>query len=472
MRRIPIRLRLTLAVATGMAVVLAGLGLLLHVRLQADLTRAIDMELRSRAQVVTAGMRRNDPSVIAAGGNLIDPDEAFAQVLSAAGAIVDTSPGVAGAPMVPPAVLRSAVRSPVSLTARVRGVDDPARLLVVPIRTAGGSLFLVLGSTLGDRNEAVARLTLLLAVLGPIALIVVSAGGWLVAGAALRPVDRMRMEADAVSESELDRRLPVPEADDELSRLAVSLNALLGRLQEAFRREGRFLDQASHELRTPLAVLKMELDLAAAREGDPEQLREALVNASREADRLVRLAEDLLVLARIQGGRLPVRRVPTSLSELVDGVCTARRAAAGAVGSRLVCTAMADVVPVDASRVRQALEDLLDNALRHGAGGPIEVSAEWDADLVRISVRDHGSGFDPEVLPIAGDAFVHGAPDQREVPEGGGLGLAIVRAVAEAHGGHMELQNAPQGGAVASFTLRAAAWSGNLASIPGHPHVE
>jgi signal transduction histidine kinase len=253
-----------------------------------------------------------------------------------------------------------------------------------------------------------------------------------------------------------------------LARLAVSLNELLGRLQEAFRREGRFLDQASHELRTPLAVLKMELELAAARDGDPEQLREALVNASREADRLVRLAEDLLVLARIRGGRLPVRRVPTSLSELVDGVCTAHRATARAVGSRLVGRAPPVVVPVDPSRVRQALEDLLDNALRYGAGKPIEVSGDRDGDLVRISVRDHWPGFDPEVLPTAAEAFVRGSPPQPEMSDGGGLGLAIVRAVAEAHGGRLELENVPGGGAIVAFTLR----SGDLASLPEDPHVQ
>ena len=189
MRRIPLRLRLTLGFAAGMTAALFALGFLLHARFEADLTRAIDMELRSRAQVILAGVGRQDPSVIRANGNLIDSDEAFAQVLSSSGAIVDSSRGVAGGPMVTVADLRTAARGPASFTTRVRGVDDPVRLLAVPIPRAGGSLFVVVGSTLGDRNEALARLTLLLAVFGLAALAVVSVGGWVLAGAALRPVE-------------------------------------------------------------------------------------------------------------------------------------------------------------------------------------------------------------------------------------------------------------------------------------------
>ena len=188
MRRLPLRVRVSLAFAGGMASVLAALGLVLHVRLSTDLTRAIDMELRSRAQVVVAAIGRRNPSVVAAGGNLIDPDEAFAQVLSPAGAIVDTTTAVAGAPMVGRSQLALAARAPRAVTTFVHGVDDPARLLIVPTSAGGRSFFVVVGSTLGDRNEALTKLTVLLAVSFPIALLVVSLGGWVVAGAALRPV--------------------------------------------------------------------------------------------------------------------------------------------------------------------------------------------------------------------------------------------------------------------------------------------
>src|SRR5207302_4634937 len=128
-----------------------------------------------------------------------------------------------------------------------------------------GPLYVVVGATLGDRNEAVGRLTLLLALMFPVALSIVSAAGWLLMRAALRPVEQMRREAAAISVSELDRRLPVGDTEDELARLGRTLNEMLGRLEESFRREGALIDQASHELRTPLAVLKAELDLALVR---------------------------------------------------------------------------------------------------------------------------------------------------------------------------------------------------------------
>jgi signal transduction histidine kinase len=441
-----------------MAAVLLVLGAVLHDRFEADLTSNIDMNLRSRAQVIVAAIDRQDPSVIIAGGNLIDPDEAFAQVLSTSGRIVDTSRGVATAPMLSASKLRSAARRPLIFTTRVAGVDDPVRLLADPVHRAGELLFVVVGSTLGDRNEALGRLTLLLSIFGSVALLIVSAGGWLLAGAALRPVERMRREASAISESDLDRRLQLPRADDELARLGSTLNDLLARLEEAFRREGRFLDQASHELRTPLAVLKMELDLAAAGAQEPEEMRRALWNASAEADRLVRLAEDLLVLARVKGGRLPVRRSALDIRKLVANTCTAYEARASAAGSTIVCSAAQDVVPLDPSRVRQALEDLLDNAIRHGQGAPIEVSADVASDTVRIAVRDHGAGFPPEMLdralePFAQRALYRDSGDPLST-EGAGLGLTIVSAVAEAHRGSVTLENPEGGGARVTLILK------------------
>ncbi len=275
----------------------------------------------------------------------------------------------------------------------------------------------------------------------------------------------MRREASAISESELDRRLQLPPADDELARLGSTLNSLLARLEEAFRKEARFLDQASHELRTPLAVLKMELDLAVAEAKDPRELREALLNASAEADRLVRLAEDLLVLARLRDGRLPVRRTPVDMRELVGSVCAAHERLANVAGARIEWTATSDVVLLDPSRVRQAIEDLLDNAVRHG-GVQIEVSANMFDGGVEIVVRDRGPGFPPEMLERPLEPFSRRASQEGDRMDGPGLGLSIVRAVAEAHGGSVSLRNRPSGGA--TVTLFLAVPSEGASEREGH----
>src|SRR5439155_6515661 len=175
----------------------------------------------------------------------------------------------------------------------------------------------------GDRIESLSRLLQAFVFGGPIALLLASLAGWLAAGIALRPVERMRREAEAISLAEPSRRLPVPETGDELARLGITLNSMLDRLHHSLQREQRFLDEASHELRTPLSVLRMELDLALSRARTPEELQAALRSASRETDRLVRLAEDLLVLGREREGSIPLHRRDTDLRELLEQAAAA-----------------------------------------------------------------------------------------------------------------------------------------------------
>jgi len=448
-----LRVRLTLAFALAMAIVLSALGAFLYGRLGTDLTQGIDMELRARAQVVVAGTARRDPSVILARGNLIDPDEAFAQVLDPSARIVDSSSGVAGATMLSRTQLAT-VTGPTFFTGRVRGVDDPVRLLAVPEPVTGPPLFVVVGATLGDRNEALGRLFVLLSIAGPLALALVSWGGWVLAGAALRPVERMRVEAAAISASEPGHRLAVPSTTDELARLATTLNSMLDRVHEAADRDRRFLDRASHELRTPLSVLKMELDLALGRPRSSEELELALRNASTETDRLVRLAEDLLALGRLKGGTLPVHRSAVDLGSLLRQVCGAYEARARAAGVRFAVDGSELWVRADPVRLRQAIEDVLDNAIRYGAGGgSVEVRAGVVDGRAEIVVQDHGRGFDPALLVrvASGLSWTNGAGAGG--PNGSGMGLAIARGIAEAHGGELRLENGPDGGATVRILL-------------------
>lgn len=452
-----LRTRLTIGFAAGMAVVLAALGLFLDWRVGHDLTAGIDMDLRSRGQVVVGAVRSHRSDLIGAEGRLIDPDEAFAQVLAPPGRILDSSSAVRAAPMLGPGELR-AVRGPTFVTTRVHGVDDPARLLAIPVRSGGRDDVVVVGATLGDRNESISRLRLAMVIGGPVALALVSLAGWLLAGAALRPVEAMRREAAAISASEPDRRLPVEGAPEELARLGSTLNSMLDRLQGSMDRERVFLDRASHELRTPLTVLRMELDLALSRARSPEELRAALETASEETDRLVRLAEDLLVLSRAQEGRLPLQRRDTDLAELVRRAGTAHAARASSAGLDLRVTANGPVeARVDPDRIRQALDDLLDNAFRHGApGGVVSVAAASNGTNVSVSVDDDGPGLPDDVVSA------------NRTPDGGtpraGLGLAVVRAVAEAHGGALVLENRASGGARATITVPRAG-----ASTPPDP---
>jgi two-component system OmpR family sensor kinase len=448
--RVPLRLRLTLAFAVAMAVVLTALGTFLYVRLGSELLRSIDTGLRPRAEAIVAGLEGGQSGFNDPPNELIDPDEAFAQVLDLAspGSIVDSSPGVAGDSLVPEAQLRL-VGEPTFLSRRVPGLDDEARLLVVPIE----GRFVVVGAILSDRQEALDRLLVLFGVAGPFALIFTSVAGWALAGAALRPVERMRREAATISVSEPERRLAVPDTGDELARLATTLNEMLERLQESFGRERRFVDDASHELRTPLGILKAELDLALSRSRSRQEMQDTLRRASDETNRLTRLAQDLLVLSRARGGQIPVHREQVDLREVLEEACRDHRERARAAEVDLTVRAPEGRVRLDRARLRQAVENLVDNSLRHvSPGGSIEIAARVDDTGASVSVRDSGPGFPPAFLARAFEPFARSEGDAGD-PTGAGLGLAIVRAVAEAHGGSAVAENPTGGGALVTLLL-------------------
>jgi hypothetical protein len=281
--------------------------------------------------------------------------------------------------------------------------------------------------------------------------------GWLVAGAALRPVERIRVEAEAISGSEPDRRLPVPRTRDELSALGASLNRMLDRYQAAVERERRFVDDASHELRTPLANLKAELELALRRSRTEAELISALRSAGEETDRLTRLAEDLLVLARADGGRLPIRREEVDLGRLVREIVESFSGRVASLGVILEASVREHVTgTVDPARVRQAVGNLIDNSLRHTpSGGRVTVTVARGPAGITISVADSGEGFPPAFLPHAFEPFTRADAARSRSDGGAGLGLAIARAVAEAHGGTLEARNLPRSGAEVALRVPA-----------------
>jgi heavy metal sensor kinase len=447
---------LTLIFAAGTAIVLAGLGTFAYLRVEADLLASIDAGLRSRAQVLANSVGGiQEQNALLAEGKLIDPDEAFAQVLNESGRIVEASSAVASAPLLTADEVRS-VSGPFFVSRQIEDIkqyeslDDPVRLLAVAVERPPHRV-VVVGATLSDMNEALQRLLEVMLTIGPVAILLMAGASWLLAGAALRPVEQMRREAAAVSASDPARRLPVPHTADELNRLATTLNSMLDRLQEAVERERRFVDDASHELRTPLATLRGEIDLALIRRREAPELESSLRSAREDVNHLQRLVEDLLVLARSRGGRIPVRRVQTRLAALVTKSLQFVDGQARDAGVKIEVEASDDEVYLDPDRVHQALRNLLENAIRHTPrDGVVHVSASRTGSFVRMVVADSGSGFPLELLAGAFDAFTR-INLQSSSPSGTGLGLAIVRAVAEAHGGSVFAENTPEG---ARVTLR------------------
>jgi two-component system OmpR family sensor kinase len=439
--RVPIRLRLTLFFALAMAGVLAGLGLFVYLRVGSELDQAADRSLRARADDVAALVREAGSGLGAARGNaLTEQEESFAQVLEPGGAVVDSTPQFGDRPLLTePELARAARETMIVDRESLPGSDDSVRLLATPVDAQGERLVVVVGESIDAREEALESLLTQLLIIGPLVLVLSSLGAYWLAAAALRPVESMRREAEAVSAAEPGRRLPLPPARDEIADLGRTLNEMLGRLESALARERRFVSDASHELRTPLAALRAELDVALRRERTPRELEDALRSAAEETDRLSQLAEDLLVLARSEAGTLPVRRERLAAAELLAGVSRRYARRAAEAGRPLETEADGGLeLSADRLRLEQALGNLVENALRHGQGR-ILLRAQRDDGHVELHVRDEGGGFADDFIERAFEPFSRDDPG-RSSP-GAGLGLAIVDVIARAHGGSAHAAN-------------------------------
>ena len=447
MSRLPIRVRLALAFALAMAVVLGVVGALLYVRLGDSLLEQVDdglVGLSVRASVIDVG---EAPPGVAL-------EEAFVQTIEPDGTVVSSFGPEA--PAISRAELGRAADGSFFLTRdSMEGFEGPVRLYVSPRESNGEPRVLVVGASLEDREEALDGLLTQLLVVGPLALLLSSLAGYFLAGAALRPVDAMRRQAAEVSSDVAGQRLPLPRAQDEIRRLGETLNEMLARLEAGIARERRFVADASHELRTPLALLQTELELALRRPRSHPELEQALQSAAEEVDRLVRLAEDLLVLARADDGRLPLAQEKHIVREVVDAVAGRYDSRAAAAGRAIEVAAPDDAILTgDRLRLEQALGNLVDNALRHGSGA-IRLEARQIGGLLELRVSDDGTGFPPEFLPYAFERFSRA--DVARAGSGAGLGLAIVDAIARAHGGTAQAGNKPDGGATIVMRIPGAA---------------
>jgi two-component system OmpR family sensor kinase len=444
---LPVRVRVTLAFTAAMAVLLAVAGLGLYVELGRTVNATLDRGLRSRAADLTPLVEQVDSGFAESRRSpLTEQGESFAQILDTNGKVVDAPPALRNRPLLTPAQARTARRHTIVFDRATPFAEaDRVRLLATPVTAQDRKLVIVVGASLDATAEAQRRLGRLLLLGGPIALLLASLAGYGAAAAALRPVESMRRRAQEIQASRPGRRLPVPPTGDEVARLGETLNAMLERLEVALARERQFVSDASHELRTPLAILKTELELALRDADDVDGFRDAVRSAAEEADRVVQLAEDLLVIARSERGQLPLRATDAEVADLLEDVARrfARRAEEHGV-QLLVDAPAGSRLRGDRLRLEQAMGNLIDNALRHGAG-TIRLHAQRSGEGLELHVLDDGEGMAPAFLPVAFDRFSRG--DVSRSSGGSGLGLAIVEAIARAHGGDAGARNRPEGGA-------------------------
>lgn len=416
--------------ATSLVLLVAFL--LFYAVLDRQLTQAQERGLKVRSTYLSAAIQAGNSQAVTR-----DP---LAQLYGPSGEVVAGSTALSGRRLLG---VEEAIRAERGGVTRLVSLEtsgsEPIRLRSQPVGPGAGLL------TVGVSAEPVAqahnRLVALISIAGPLLIAFVVLAGWRSVRAALAPVERMRREAESISSLDTRVRLSSVPGDDEVARLARTLDGMLDRLHVAFDRERAFVDDASHELRTPIAVMRgeLELALASAAEADSAGLDRALRAAGKENERLGRLAEDLLLLARERAGTLVVRNEPIDLLDL----CWAE---AMRLGGLLGIGVGVDGDPLvalgDPERLRQVLANLLGNAAAAGARR-VRIEVRETSEEVQIAVGDDGPGFPPTMLPTAFDRFVRADGARTRDIGGAGLGLAIVRAVVGAHGGRVEANNGP-----------------------------
>ena len=433
-----VRVRTTAAAVVVVGIALIAVAVSLVALPRQSLLRRVDSSARSQAREVALFVRRGVPATDV----LLPLPESlpgtFFQIYSDDGRLLgasDDAPLLEGPPEPP-------------LPFDVSSVDidgEDYRVAIEPAVAPNGEIaYIIAGAPTAPVEEAISVIRRVLVVALPTLLALVGLAAWTITGRALRPVERIRAQVGEISASALHRRVPEPDADDEVAALARTMNEMLDRLEAATEQRRRFVSDASHELRSPLATIRAQLEVALAA-GDTVEWREVARRVLAEEDRLQRLVDDLLVLARTDEVATIEAPVDVDLDHLV--VQDAERHGP-----------IVDVSGVGPARVRgdrhrlaSVVRNLVDNAVRH-ARSQVAVAVATEGDEVVLHVDDDGDGVAPVDRDRVFERFTRLDDARTRHAGGAGLGLAVVRAVVAAHGGAVAVDDAPLGGA--RFTVR------------------
>lgn len=452
-----IRLRLA-AVFTAAAVILFTLGSWAFVAgLSSSLLAAIDTQLAARISTASRYLPGHGAAALPAG---LAPGDYAVQVIDPAGRVHGSSLEAGRAPILTTGQLAQARRHPLVLTQATE--DESERVMAAGL--AGHPGWVAAAATsLEAYDGTISDVIRNLVIGGAILVVAAGLGSYGLARAALSPVERLRREVAALSERDQAPGAPaphvqVPRTRDEIAALAATMNQLLRRLHLALTRQRALVADASHELRTPFAVLRGELELASRPGRSREELTAAVAQAGEEAARLARITEQLLFLARTDEDMSAVRRQPTDVKALLaSSAAQAQRRSAEAGVSCDVRAPAGLIADVDPDRIREAVDNLIDNALRFAPPGtPVVLTGSAVGQDLMVEISDDGPGFPADYLPHAFERFRRPDSGRARADGGAGLGLAIVSAIARAHGGRVTAANRPGGGAALTLELPGA----------------
>lgn len=446
MRSVNIRWRLTLWYGGVLAIVLAAFGIATYVAMRYQLLERIDLGLQEElADVVSEVQRATDrPTLLSWLDRRFGRHAGFDfQVTGPAGERLFANERFATGRF-PLPNKASLGPSPKIISEAIEG-GRRYRIVTQTVEGPEGPVVVQIGRTLDAYDHELSELLIVLLTTGTIALGTALAGGYFMARRAIAPIDRMTIAANRIDARRLDQRLEIANRDDELGRLAQTLNHMLDRLQRSFSQMQQFTADASHELRTPLTVIRTEAEVALRKPPGEGETQELLGNVLEECQRLTWITDQLLTLSREDAGLAQPAREPVDLSKLVRDVAETMRPIAESKNQKLVISANGAAIMVgDPVRLRHVIYNLVDNAIKYTPpNGRLEIAVATLPRSVRLSIKDTGVGISPEHLPHVFERFYRVDKARNRVEGGAGLGLSIVQSIVQAHGGQVRIESQP-----------------------------
>ncbi len=441
---LPIKSRLTIWYIVLLAIILVAWSTFLLIRLKADLYAGIDQALDVRAAQIslsTKGPGEGEFQDISESSLAqITKGEYVAQLLSANGMVLEASGDVPSKkPMIPAATISRILNGHHIRDTVTLGKDSERfRVLAVELLKTSNPEIIVVGTSTEDVDNSIDRLLVLLLISVPAALVLAGIGGWLLARKALLPVVQITSKAAEIGVSQLDERIEVPIKTDELGKLAVTLNRMLDRLQHGVEEKRRFIADASHEMRTPLAIMRSEIDVSLSLDNLQPEAIETLKSTRDEVDRMSRIVENMLTLARIDEGRLPLLKKPVDIADLARTVAQNMGSLADAKNMSVEVTGESEFVIADPEYLEQVIVNLVENAVKYSQpGGSVTLSVWQSEGEAGITVSDNGPGIPEELLGKVFERFFRVDTSRSRTLGGSGLGLSISEDIIKAHSGRI-----------------------------------
>jgi signal transduction histidine kinase len=449
---------LVATIAVGTALVFGGVVLI--ALLHRDLTQSLRSQAQLEAAAISQGATHGPlPNPLPA---VNVPNLTVIQVVDAEGRVIAASPSLSGRP---PLINVGSTR-----TIQQKTLEQPAfasgqrfAVFAIPVTIGGQPGTVIVASSMADFEHSVHVLGKFLLIALPVLLALVATTSWVIIGRSLRPVEDMRAEVAEITNTQLNRRVPVPESDDEVGRLALTLNQMLDRLQASSDRQQRFVADASHELRSPIANIKAALEVALRR---PTRADWPAVagDVLDQDERMASLVDELLLLARFDEGMATPQRSTVDVSDIVSRQPD-QAAVTGAPVAVTVMAAEPALVLADRGHLERVIGNLVDNASRH-ASTLVELSVDASGDWVQVRVRDDGPGIPEADRSQIFERFVRLEEDRARASGGFGLGLAIVKELVGLYGGTIEVGDARPGAVFIVRLPRHSPASGQPAPTP------